>query len=552
MPVRVVNMIPKSMSGEFERDAEPSVSVNPADPQQIAAMAFTPDPAQSGSAPIYVSTDGGATWALNVCLPGGDTTADQSLRFGSGSGVLYAGIIRADDGNLNILRTASYTTGAMTVLVDRASDDQPWVEAATDAGTDRVYVSSNDRSNIPITASVDFSLDAATAAPPANFQTARLEVRTNAGGDGPSVRTAVHANGTVYAVFFRWTSLGPSSNQADVVVVRDDSWAGGAAPFTALVDMGDGNAGVRVRSVQIAPTWTLLGNQRIGSQLAIAVDPTDSQTVYIAWCDGTTAAAYTLHVLRSVDGGQTWSPDLQTITSATNPGLAITSEGTVGLLFQQLVSTGTGDRWHTHLLYPSNGFATAPIDHTLADVPDMLGPYQDVNPLGDFTNLIAVGVFFYGVFSAFNTPDHANFPNGVHYQRNADFKTHTLLATDGVTPVPASIDPFFFSTYLYRFPPRFHIPKLTPPRRLPGPIIIGDPAPFDLNRLAKMFPELRILDQPAAIVADELSLVLAESEDMTREQLESTREQIKARQARLGAALKHLDARLSARKKKKQ
>jgi hypothetical protein len=48
------------------------------------------------------------------------------------------------------------------------------------------------------------------------------------------------------------------------------------------------------------------------------------------------------------------------------------------------------------------------------------------------------------VFSGNNTPDPANFPSGVTYQRNANWTTHTLLSTDNVTPVPASIDPFFF------------------------------------------------------------------------------------------------------------
>jgi hypothetical protein len=50
---------------------------------------------------------------------------------------------------------------------------------------------------------------------------------------------------------------------------------------------------------------------------------------------------------------------------------------------------------------------------------------------------------FYGVFCGSNLPDLANFPNGVNYQRNADFATQTLLRTDNVTPVQISIDPFF-------------------------------------------------------------------------------------------------------------
>ena len=64
--------------------------------------------------------------------------------------------------------------------------------------------------------------------------------------------------------------------------------------------------------------------------------------------------------------------------------------------------------------------------------------------IGDYADLQAVGEAFYGIFSAHNVPDLANFPHGVHYQRKADFGTHQLLAVNGITPVANSIDPFFF------------------------------------------------------------------------------------------------------------
>src|SRR5207245_2382537 len=51
---------------------------------------------------------------------------------------------------------------------------------------------------------------------------------------------------------------------------------------------------------------------------------------------------------------------------------------------------------------------------------------------------------FLGIFSANNTPDSANFPQGVVYQRRVDFPTHRLLDGSGA-PVAVSIDPFFFS-----------------------------------------------------------------------------------------------------------
>jgi hypothetical protein len=461
MAITVVNIIPNSMSGETDRDSEPDITVNPVNPLGIAASAFGPFVGPSPS-PIFISTDGGTTWSQNFLLPGGSKTGDTSMRFGGNTGALYIGILRSDNAHLNILRTNDFAgPGPMDTLIDRANDDQPFVQAATKmgggsgVGSDHVYIGNNDTSQrltTGRTATVDFSLDAATAAAPAGFTTpARIEVRATAdlgGGlgnqDGPSVRCAIHLDGTVYTAYFGWRTFA-SPNISDVVVVRDNDWASGPTPFTNLLDSGDGLAGQIVTAgVQIASLSTMLGTQRIGSQMSLAVDPRDSQTVYLAWCDGATGAAYTVHVRRSSDGGQTWNGDLRTITTATNCALAISSHGKVGLLYQQLGNPGTGNRWRTHFEMSSDGFATAPTDLLLADVADENGAYGGNNPIGDYANVVALGKDFYGIFSGNNTPDNANFPNAVIYQRNANFTTHQLLNTDGVTPVGVSIDPFFF------------------------------------------------------------------------------------------------------------
>jgi hypothetical protein len=464
MAVTVVNVIPAMFSGETQRDSEPNIAVDPANPQRIAASAFTPNPALTGAGPgpIFVSTDGGSTWALNPVLPGGDRTGDVTVRFANASGILYSGILRFDNGNLEILRSANFTAAAsFTVLVDRANDDQPYVEAATvlggaGAGSDRVYVPSNDTSQRPTgnTASVDQSFNAATAPPPAGFGTpARLEPRAtaalpaSAGGgsqDGPSVRVAIHPQGRIYGVFFGWRTFASPTNTTDIVVVRDDNWGMGATPYAAIADPSDGLAGVLVVTGRaVAALGSTLGTQRIGSQIAIAVDPRDPNIVYIAWCDGT-AAAYTVRVRRSLNGGiaGSWSGDLRTIASATNPGLAITSRGRVGLLYQRLI-TGP-NRWETHLEETTNGFGTV-ADTVLARVPDANGTYPFNNPIGDYASLIAIGKDFYGIFSGNNTPNNANFPSGVTYQRFANFGTNQLFADAALTvPVGVSIDPFFF------------------------------------------------------------------------------------------------------------
>lgn len=472
--VKLVNMIPQNRSCETNQDSEPNVAVNPANQNQIAGSAFTPGnqtdcltPTRTACptnlAPIFVSTDGGNTWNLNCIVPSNAVgmTGDITIRFGGTTNNFYAGILRQPGFlRLNILRTNNFVGAAqMTVLVDRNNVDQPYVQATTVGGNDRLYVGDNDF-NGPNgrTATIDQSLDANAACcppppPPPQFNSLRIETRGTAAQDGPPIRTAIHSNGTIYSAFYGWRTMVGNFNPnatitSDVVVVRDNNGGTGANPFTALSD-SDGFAGIRVVQNRTIP-WANtsqpnFGQERfVGSNITIAVDPTRSSTVYIAWADRVGTTDYTLHVRRSLDFGATWSGDLRTITNATNPALAIDDRGTVGFLYQQITGSGTTQRWVTHLERTNDAFATIQ-DLTLANVPANAPPVQFIPYIGDYVHLKAIGTTFYGIFAANNTPDNANFPNGVIYQRNANFTARTLLSTDNTTPVAVSIDPFFFS-----------------------------------------------------------------------------------------------------------
>ena len=228
MQVTVINMIPFAQSAEVGQDSEPNLSVNPNNPQQIAGSAFTANPTGAmGTAPIYVSTNGGATWAMNNIVPSGNgMTGDITVRFADTSNVLYAGTLRGGAGlTLNILRTFNFTgAGAMALLVNRAQEDQPYVEASTFGGADRVYVGNNDLSQANgRTATIDRSLNGAVATPA--FNSLRIETRNTCGQDGPPIRTTIHPDGTVYAVFYRYRPAGACNSPipSDLVVVRDDN-----------------------------------------------------------------------------------------------------------------------------------------------------------------------------------------------------------------------------------------------------------------------------------------------------------------------------------------
>lgn len=455
MKVTIINIIPRSLSGETNQDSEPNLAVNPNNPLQIAATAFTFNPTGGNLAPIFISSDGGQTWALNAIVPGATAqfpTGDITTKFGGTSNVLYGGILRADNSDLNILRTSNFAgSAAMTVLVDRADEDQPWVQATTatsvQGSPDRVYVGNNDFNNQPKTATIDQSLDAATAAAPAGFGPVTIASRTPSGQNGPSIRPVIHSSGRIYAAYFNRTAFNGNSISgvatADVVVCRDDNW--GQNGYNALTDTGDNQAGMRVAQGVTIP-WqnnNFLGQERIGSHLSIAVSP-NRDIVYVAWADNPNGQApYTIHVRRSTDGGVNWSADLRSVANGINPALAVNSLGYVGFLYQTL--TNGGNTWETHVEISPNGFATVPQAIVLAAVPSNAPASVFLPYLGDYIYLAAIGSDFCGVFSANNSPDLSHFPSGVTYQRNADFSTQTLLDVDNNPGVAVSIDPFFFT-----------------------------------------------------------------------------------------------------------
>ena len=209
-------MIPATLGNETNQDSEPDLTIDPNNADIIIATAFTPNP--SGvltHAPVYVSLDGGATWALNNIVPSANGMTGDITVTCSGNNVLYAGILRGGAGlDMRILRGSPCTSGtAMVQLVGRTQEDQPYARSLTpttgaQANNDVLFVGHNDFNNSPRTASMEQSLNAATAPAPAGLGVVRLERRAPFGQDGPPIRPAMHPDGTVYAVYTQRTAGG--------------------------------------------------------------------------------------------------------------------------------------------------------------------------------------------------------------------------------------------------------------------------------------------------------------------------------------------------------
>ena len=235
----------------------------------------------------------------------GSATHDITTGFSGTGNSLYAGILRAPSSDLELLGTKDgKQPNTMTMFQSRSNADQPFTHAATvsegpDRGRERVYIGDNGfNAANGQTATVDQSLDVGTNNP--QFASIRIEKRQTSGQNGPQIRPISHSDGTVYAAFYGWLattgSFGANTfrvTSADVVVVRDDSWGSGAAPFTALVDPGDGVAGIRVAQGVSFPFMRMgtptTGQQRLGVGFRLPL--TRPTALSCTWCMPISSAA---------------------------------------------------------------------------------------------------------------------------------------------------------------------------------------------------------------------------------------------------------------------
>jgi len=462
----LVNMIPRTLSAETEQESQPFLAVRPDQKLMVGAAYYFGHSNEEDTSSLYLSTDNGLTWGLTSIVPY-QTISNQTYCFSGTGSKLYGAVMGQTRGvepgfpaGVTVIETDDPTANERMQVISTLSSgrqfaDEPFIQARS-FKEDRIYVGQNyfgSELGTGKTASVRVSADGGKT-----FRLLGVEARTTAGQDAPSVRPSIANDGTLYVAFMRWTKMegfstaGTEQATGDVVVTRDDEGAIGQTPFLSLIDPADGKPGRIVAQNRVFPfsMGPQLGQQRIGSNLSLAVDPNNSAVVYIAWADlDSTTNAYTIHLRKSIDRAQNWSKDLLTIPSATNPAIAVAHGGAVGFLYQQLAEAGKPqERWETHF-QESEDATIGWIDLTLAAFPTNKEPKAQYQPyLGDNIHLLSVADAFYGVFSAPNIPEQRYFPHGVRFQRM--YRDGKLLDLDGAAEVKPSIDPYFF---YYRLKP---------------------------------------------------------------------------------------------------
>jgi len=464
--VKVVNMIPPRLSNEAMQNSEPTLAVNRVHPERLAAAMYIVGGnfcSRATEAPIFISSDTGNNWQ-SVCKIRVDSSStispgDVSLRYSVEGDSLYAALLWPNSApyTMQLYRTDDVLSEkSFLSLWHRDTIDQPVLEVMPWRGKNQIFVGASFKFEPAGTAGVLSGTGLGTES--AFWWPVVIEQRPVI--QNPAVRLATHDDGTVYAVYYG--PRPPDGSLSDVVVVRDDSAATRANPFTALLDTPvnaagglcgghDGLMGIRVATCRIVPFFygvqPRVGWQRqVSANLSIAINPRNSRDVWVSWADSSFGPSFQqLHLRHSTDGGRTWgTSDVLAVESAMNPAIAVTDSGRVGFLYQQLVKADTGRRWVTQIAVSRDDFATSQtvvLARTSAGTPvPLFQPY-----IGDYIELHALGDTFMGIFSASNYPDQASFPNGVTYQRQVDWERHRLLDHSRNMEVAVSIDPFFFS-----------------------------------------------------------------------------------------------------------
>jgi hypothetical protein len=441
--ITIVDVIPNAASDETRQNSEPSLAVNPLNPNLMVSGTF-------GGGPYWQSTNGGTTWTSFGNLP----SNDKSLAWRQ-DGVAPLAVtlnlisISPFQDTISTFQGGATNFGAAINTSPAQAVDQPWLRTGPGGQT---YLASN-------------NFNAANA----NGRTATIQVSSNNGvtyntpivlesvnpageQDSPSVRQAVNGS-TVYAAFTRFG--------ADTAVTGGDIFSNSQVVVTKST-----NAGASFSAGAIAATTTgyfsddtintplTLGQERTASDIAIAVDPNNANRVLVAYGDRTGDGQLVLKVVESTDGGATWTQKFATSTSVRSglPGLSILANGDVGLLYVSY--DPVTDSLSQHFLTTTDDFGT--FSDTLLGTESNATPDSLFDPyLGDFYDLTSVGNTFFGIFSASNADDGTNalYPS-VLFQRSFSGAPGTagFTLTSGGTPVDFSIDPFVFSVTLEAVP----------------------------------------------------------------------------------------------------
>jgi hypothetical protein len=427
--VVVSNTDPNLTNTDMFGDQETTIAINPVNPSEIIISAFSGS--WGANAPIWQSADGGNTWTKRFTVPvptglGPGCPCDQAFDYGRGnllSGTflktdVYSGTTNDPTSSAAWNWLASMGVAVRTNSTGIGNADQPWLLVNRDtanASQDNVYVAYDDFSMLPR----GMQIAVAQGSNPPDFT-----IDNSAGtslncisGDcvNPGHRLAVDpGNGYVYSIFQDLVTgdLGGFFNLNYMLNRTTDSgstWGVNGSPTGIVVANAD--------TTQASPKFGTV-NALLGGIDHVTVNASNGDVYYVYGNRDAVTFNNRLSIIRLTDDGMggliIGTPHFVTgQVQAALPSVAVTSNGTVGVLYTTFDGFVTGLPQFTAHFATSIDQGTSFTDNTLltflSSAPDNGDPGQRV--LGDYNQVKAVGTTFNGVFTGNGVPLGRPFAN---------------------------------------------------------------------------------------------------------------------------------------------
>lgn len=349
----VVSNTDPNLINETTSDTEPSIAIDPANPDQIVITAF------SGfwgtTAPLWYSSDGGITWTKKFSIPvppniteANGCPCDQTVDYGRNS-ILYGTFLTGTSGppsTTNVFSASTIKplkpafwhwlapsgTALRTNLFGFNNSDQPWVLVNRDPSIstqDKIYVGYDDFSP-----ELDERVSVAPGADPPTFSPDN-HTGISTCCINPGHRLAVNpTNGYLYSIFQNYVGAG-SGGSANINYILNRSTDGGAS--WGVNGNPNGMVVATADSTQPQPKFGTV-NALLGGVDHATVDPTNSDVYYVYGnCDPVTGNNR-LSIARLQDNGAGGMTLLSTTfvtgqVQAALPSVAINSAGVIGVLY---------------------------------------------------------------------------------------------------------------------------------------------------------------------------------------------------------------------------
>jgi len=429
--VVVSNTDPNLTNTDTFNDGETTIAINPANPSEIVISAFSGN--WGANAPIWHSTDGGNTWTKRFTVPvptglGPGCPCDQVFDYGRGnrlsgtflkSGDIYSGTTTDPTSSAAWGWLTSMGVAVRTNSTGIGNSDQPWLLVNRDtanASQDNVYAAYDDFSMLPR----GMQIAVAQGSNPPNFtidNSAGTSLNCIGGNCvNPGHRLAVDpGNGTVYSLFQDLvTGLNPGgffnlNYMLNRTTDAGSTWGLNASP-----------TGIVVANADTTQATTKFGtvNALLGGIDHATVDPSNGDVYYVYGNRDSVTLNNRLSIIRLMDdgmGGLTiGAPNFVTgQVDAALPSVAVTSDGTVGVLYTTFDGFSAGFPQFTAHFATSTDQGASFIDNTLltflSSATDNGNSGQRV--LGDYNQVKAVGTTFYGAFTGNGVPLGRPFAN---------------------------------------------------------------------------------------------------------------------------------------------